>query len=165
MENGIKTTQHLSASALLRGDEATQDVELNSAATLVDTIVRDLWDNSKFVINAEYKDKLLNGKLFGVRFSADVIGEEAEGIFTAMNLGLLNRDDLSKELEADLIAGDLIDLGDAQVVPHTVIVNPQRDFLSTADAVVGITFNLVLPEDIPEDYDPEEEDEDEDYDN
>lgn len=153
----MPTVRLMNASELLRADDTAKLPAYKQVVDETKDKLESLWEGRKFVINQEYEKKLLNGKLFGTRFSADVGGDYAKRMYNLMNNSLLNRDTMSEKVESAITDGEVFDLGDAVVVPHTVIVNPMKvDFNVETKPVVQLTFNLVLPEDIPEDYDMEE---------
>lgn len=153
----MPTVRLMNASELLRADDNAKLHAYKQVVTETKDMLVSLWEGRKFVINQEYEKELLNGKLFGTRFSADVGGAYAERMYNLMNNSLLNRGTMSKKVESAITDGEVFDLGDAVVVPHTVIVNPMKvDFNVETKPIVQLTFNLVLPEDIPEDYDMEE---------
>lgn len=124
---------------------------------LVASTAKKMWEQKKYVIQTDYEKSLMNGKLFGTRFAIDIKGKSAQDVYQTMNDNMLSRDELSKQFQKLLEDGKVFPLGDAVVVPHGAIVNPAKpDFDSESEPVLGITFNLVLPEDIPDDYEFEE---------
>jgi len=150
----------MNASDFMRKTDAEKEYGYEKVSVLVKNIAAKLWDKKGFVIQTDYEKSLMNGKLFGTRFAVDISGVEAEEVYDLMNDNLLSRDTMSENFQKDLEAGKVFDLGDAVVVPHGAIVNPSKtDFKFETKPVLGITFNLVLPEDIPDDYDLKEEDE------
>ena len=147
----------MNLSMLMRTSEKDKDVKYTQVTSAIYGIASKIWDNSNFVINSEYEKKLLGDKLFGTRFSADYQDDLVDKLYECFNEFMLDRDELSKRFEEALKdKHNLIDLGDAIVVPHSVIINLSKsDFKTTTKPTLGITFNVVLPEDIPEDYDME----------
>jgi len=141
----------------LRSTDEEKKGAYQSAISIVAKVAKDLWESKQFVVQSDYEKQLMNGKLFGTRFSADVRGKEADVVYALMNDHLLSRDELSSQFQEMLEAGKVIDIGDAVVVPHGAIVNPAKtDFAVESKPVLGVTFNVVLPEDIPDDYEMDE---------
>lgn len=144
-------------SEYLRNTDEEKKGAYQSAISVVAKVAKELWDNKQFVVQSDYEKELMNGKLFGTRFSADVRGKEAEDVYSLMNEHLLSRDELSRQFQELLESGSVIAIGDAVVVPHGAIVNPAKtDFAVESKPVLGLTFNMVLPEDIPDDYELED---------
>ena len=148
------------ASEYLRKSDKEKEVAYEKALDIIIDVARSVWNESQYIVQTDYEKKLMNGKLFGTRFAVDVKGANARDVYHLVNDALLDRDTLSERFQKALENGDVMPLGDAVVVPHGAIINPSKsDFEQFAEPNLGITFNLVLPEDIPDDYDMKEKEE------
>lgn len=137
--------------------------------TLVELAKR-YWDDNAFYVDITYEKKLFKGmqgkEIYGTTFKVDSFDEGIQDAYKTTVEYNLDKQEISKRFEEELKKGTVINLGDAEVVEGTVLVNVRRESFNAQDAPVGsIYFNCILPEDKEEqerELAPVEEDETED---
>ena len=150
----------MNASEYLRLDDKDEGVvkAYSEVNNLVITEAKRIWKAHSYDVNTTYKERYMNSKPFGTQFKVTLANDVADVVYQKMNANLLSRDKISANFKKSLVAGEVIDLGDAQVVDDSVMVNPSKPSFFEDDRIdLTIGFNLILPEDIEDEEDTDEQ--------
>lgn len=122
------------------------------AVGILTNLAKNYWEDNGFYIDDSYEKKLFRGmqgqEIYGTTFKVDAFDKGMDEVYTLTLENNLDKQEISKRFEQALKEGQVVDLGDAEIVEGTVLVNIRRESFNIDDTPIGsIYFNCILPED------------------